>query len=58
MLLKLDMRVKLFAAHPKVKAVCGRVAVMRGPIVYCAGALDHDINDSVMSGFHQRQHLL
>lgn len=42
MLLKLDMRVKLFAAHPKVKAVCGRVAVMRGPIVYCAEQLDHD----------------
>mgnify|MGYP004632746069 FL=1 len=41
LLLKLDMRVKLFAAHPKVKAVCGRVAVMRGPIVYCAEQLDH-----------------
>ena len=41
LLLKLDMRVKMFAAHPKVKAVCGRVAVMRGPIVYCAEQLDH-----------------
>ena len=43
LLLKLDMRVKLFAAHPKVKAVCGRVAAMRGPIVYCAEQLDHGV---------------
>lgn len=43
LLLKLDMKVRLFAAHPKVKSVCGRVAVMRGPIIYCAEKIDNGI---------------
>ena len=30
------MQVRLMAAHPQVQHLRGKVAVMRGPIVYCA----------------------
>lgn len=33
--LDLPMRVRLMAAHPAVEALRNRVAVMRGPLVYC-----------------------
>lgn len=33
--LRLPMPVRLLAAHPNVKDARGKVAVMRGPIVYC-----------------------
>ncbi|MGQ9732019.1 MAG: glycoside hydrolase family 127 protein [Candidatus Zipacnadales bacterium] len=40
--LKLDMRVRRMAAHPNVKADTGRVALMRGPLVYCLEGVDHE----------------
>ena len=38
--LDLPMRVRLMAAHPKVEDLRGRVAVMRGPVVYCLESPD------------------
>jgi DUF1680 family protein len=40
--LKLDMPVRRIAAHPKVAADVGRVALMRGPLVYCLEAVDNE----------------
>ena len=40
--LELDMPVRRVHAHPKVKNNAGRVALMRGPIVYCIEDADHD----------------
>jgi len=40
--LKLDMPVRRIAAHPRVAADLGRVALMRGPLVYCLEAADND----------------
>jgi DUF1680 family protein len=37
----LDMPIKLIAANPKVHENIGRVAVTRGPIVYCAEGVDN-----------------
>ncbi|HJN17993.1 MAG TPA: glycoside hydrolase family 127 protein [Armatimonadota bacterium] len=39
--LKLDMPVRRVSAHPSVEANLGRVALMRGPIVYCLEAADN-----------------
>ncbi len=39
--LDLSMPVRRIEAHPKVKADAGRVAVQRGPIVYCFEAVDN-----------------
>ncbi len=39
--LELDMPVKLIAANRRVHADAGRVAVMRGPVVYCAEGVDN-----------------
>lgn len=39
--LELDMPVRLVAANPRVYADAGRVAVMRGPVVYCAEGVDN-----------------
>ncbi len=39
--LELDMPVRLVAANPRVHADAGRVAVMRGPVVYCAEGVDN-----------------
>lgn len=39
--LHLPMPVRRVLAHPKVKADAGRVALERGPIVYCAEAIDN-----------------
>lgn len=41
-LLELPMDVKWIAANPKVIDACGRVAVTRGPLVYCAEGLDNE----------------
>jgi DUF1680 family protein len=35
-----DMPVVRMIAHPKIKADQGRVAIMRGPLVYCFEGLD------------------
>ncbi|NQU23180.1 MAG: glycoside hydrolase family 127 protein [Candidatus Nealsonbacteria bacterium] len=40
--LDLPMPVRRIEAHPKVEADRGRVAVMRGPIVYCFEGVDND----------------
>lgn len=39
--LTLDMTVKVMAANRKVHAVSGRVAVTRGPVVYCGEGIDN-----------------
>lgn len=39
--LELDMPVALVEANPRVPNLCGRVAIMRGPLVYCAEGIDN-----------------
>lgn len=39
--LDLPMEVRLLRAHPALQEDCGRVAVMRGPIVFCAEGVDN-----------------
>ncbi|MFB6119969.1 MAG: glycoside hydrolase family 127 protein [Halobacteriaceae archaeon] len=38
-----EMSPRLVAAHPAVEADVGRVAMARGPVVYCLEAADHDV---------------
>ena len=40
-ILDLKMDVKVFEANSKVIDLCGRAAVTRGPLVYCAEAIDN-----------------
>lgn len=40
-LLDVDMPVRLIEANPKVNDLVGRVAVMKGPLVYCVESFDH-----------------
>ena len=40
--LALPMPVDRIKAHPKVEADIGRVALERGPIVYCLESVDND----------------
>lgn len=40
---KLDMPVRYVQANPKVRQCCGRLAVQRGPIVYCAEGVDNPL---------------
>ena len=39
--LKLEMAVKLFQADSRVQDYCGKVALMRGPLVYCMEEIDN-----------------
>ncbi len=39
--LRLPMDVRLIASHPRVQANTGRVAIARGPLIYCIEAADH-----------------
>ncbi len=39
--LEFDMAVSALRAHPKVRCDRGRVAIVRGPLVYCAEAVDN-----------------
>ena len=39
--LKLDMTIRLLAARPEVRADAGRVAIQRGPLVYCLESADN-----------------
>jgi hypothetical protein len=39
--LHLPMEARLMHPHPRIKADTGRVAIMRGPLVYCAEAADN-----------------
>jgi DUF1680 family protein len=41
--LALDMPITRLYAHPDVRADLGRVALKRGPIVYCLEAVDHKV---------------
>jgi DUF1680 family protein len=43
--LDLPMPVRLMAAHPEAESLVGRVAVARGPVVYCLES--HDVPDGV-----------
>ena len=36
-----DMSIRLRQAHPKVKGHAGKVALTRGPLVYCLESVDH-----------------
>lgn len=40
-ILKMDMPVTLVEANPKVREDIGKVAVMRGPLVYCLEEIDN-----------------
>ena len=42
--LVLDMPVRFVKANPKVAACRGKVAVMRGPVVYCAERVDNNFD--------------
>ena len=48
-LLDLDMPVELIAANPKVRADAGKVAIQRGPVVYCLEEADNGGNLSSIS---------
>jgi uncharacterized protein len=39
--LKLDMPVERVAPHPKVRDTAGKVALRRGPLIYCVEECDH-----------------
>ena len=37
-----DMPVRRIHAHPRVRDAAGKVALIRGPLVYCVESVDHD----------------
>lgn len=43
--LSIPMQVRRIIAHPRVANNTGRVALMRGPLVYCVEETDNDIGD-------------
>ena len=43
-----DIRAEIIAAHPQVRADAGKVAVMKGPLVYCMEEIDNGPNLSAM----------
>lgn len=47
--LAMDMPVELIQANPKVRANAGRVAIQRGPLVYCFEEADNGKNLSALS---------
>ncbi|MDF2988776.1 MAG: hypothetical protein K0R50_4286, partial [Eubacterium sp.] len=47
--LNLDMDIKLMQANPLVRADAGKVAIQRGPLVYCLEELDNGSNLSAVS---------
>ncbi len=50
--LRLPMDVRLVASHPRVQANRGRVAIARGPLVYCIESADHpevDLNALILT---------
>lgn len=40
--MKLEMQVELIEAHPNIRQAAGKVALKRGPIVYCLEGIDND----------------
>lgn len=51
--LTLPMPVRAVETHPKVEANVGRVALMRGPLVYCVEAVEQELPDRVGSGLRE-----
>jgi uncharacterized protein len=47
--LELDMPVEFLVANPKVRANCGKIALQRGPLVYCIEEADNGANLSALS---------
>lgn len=49
--LDLDMSVRQLEAHPKIRMDCGRVALQRGPLVYCLEEVDNgtELNDVALA---------
>lgn len=47
--LEFDMPVVMMEAHPGVRANAGRVAIQRGPLVYCIEEIDNGSNLSAVS---------
>ena len=43
--LELPMEVRLVASHPRVQSNTGRVAIARGPLIYCLESVDHPGTD-------------
>jgi len=43
--LSFDTSIQLRRAHPKVKGHAGKVALTRGPLVYCLESVDHPAED-------------
>ena len=41
-LLELDMGIRFWESNPRVIDTCGRVAVTRGPLVFCAEGIDNE----------------
>ncbi len=61
--LNLPMEVKVMEANPKVVDLCGRGAITRGPLVYCAERADNnlelrDVRISRKAGFTVKQETL
>ena len=48
-LLNIDMPIEIMKANPKVRADAGKVAIQRGPIVYCMEEVDNGSNLSALS---------
>ena len=50
--LRLAMPVERMEAHPSVRHDCGRIALQRGPVVYCLEETDNgkDLNDVIFPG--------
>ncbi len=42
-ILNLPMEVKIMEANPKAADLCGRAAITRGPLVYCAESVDNNL---------------
>ncbi|GAE09820.1 tRNA (cytosine34-2'-O-)-methyltransferase [Paenibacillus sp. JCM 10914] len=57
-MLELDMPVEIFRARQEVQANEGRIALQRGPIVYCIEQSDHDKLKYDEMTFSARERLL
>ena len=40
--LELDMKIRFWESNPRVTDTCGRIAVTRGPLVFCAEGIDNE----------------
>jgi hypothetical protein len=47
--LNLDMQIERIQAHPQVRAAAGKIAIQRGPLVYCLEEVDNGGNLSALS---------